>query len=138
MNKSVRFSEEPNLVRQISDRSDERIEHSQTPFEKNLATSIFFVEEKKKYNTDKETKEKYDNKQKYKDTPIDKRVSDAVLKGSKEDLKIRNAAMVEQHKYDYWWLGGKKTRKTRKARKTRGKRKCRRRKPKGTKKNRYY
>ena len=58
MNKSVRFSENPVLVRQISDRSDERTRNSQTDFEKNLATRIFFVEEKKKYNTDKETKEK--------------------------------------------------------------------------------
>ena len=134
MNKSVRFSEEPNLVRQISDRNDERMENSQTPFEKSLATNIFFIEEKKKYNTDKETKEKYDNKQKYKDTPIDKRVSDAVLKGSKEDLKIRNAAMVEEHKYDYWWLGGRKTRKTKKTRGKRKTRKC----GKKSKKNRYY
>jgi hypothetical protein len=135
MNKSVRFSEEPVLVRQISDRSDERTRNSQTDFEKSLATKIFFVEEKKKYNTDKETKEKYENKQKYIDTPIDKRVSDAILKGNKEDVKIRNAAMVEEHKYDYWWLGGKKSKKTKK---TKNKRKCRRRKPKGTKKNRYY
>lgn len=79
---------------------------------KKVWRQTFFLQKKKKYNTYKETKEKYDNKQKYKDTPIDKRVSDAVLKGSKEDLKIRNADMVEEHKYDYWWLGGKKTRKT--------------------------
>ena len=46
MNKSVRFSEEPVLVRQISDRSDERTRNSQTDFEKSLATKIFFVEEK--------------------------------------------------------------------------------------------
>jgi len=48
MNKSVRFSEEPVLVRQISDRSVERTQNSQTDFEKGLATKIFFVEEKKK------------------------------------------------------------------------------------------
>ena len=135
MNKSVRFSEEPVLVRQISDRSVERTQNSQTDFEKGLATKIFFVEEKKKYDTDKETKEKYENKQKYKDTPIDKRVSDAISKGNKEDVKIRNAAMVEEHKYDYWWLGGKKSKKTK------GKRKCGKKKQKKTKKNKknkYY
>jgi hypothetical protein len=132
MNKSVRFSEEPVLVRQISDRSVERTQNSQTDFEKGLATKIFFVEEKKKYDTDKETKEKYENKQKYKDTPIDKRVSDAILKGNKEDVKIRNAAMVEEHKYDYWWLGGRR-RKTKTKTKTRRTRRTRR-----TSKKRYY
>ena len=137
MNKSVRFSEEPVLVRQISDRSVERTQNSQTDFEKSLATKIFFVEEKKKYDTDKETKEKYENKQKYKDTPIDKRVSDAISKGNKEDVKIRNAAMVEEHKYDYWWLGGRR-RKSR-TRKSKSKPKTRRTsKKRKTNKKRYY
>ena len=90
------------------------------------------MEEKQKYNTDEKTKEKYKNKQKYENTPINKRVSDAVLKGNKEDANIRKEAILDEHRYGYWWLGGKKSKKTK------NKRKCRRRKLKGTKKNRYY
>jgi hypothetical protein len=131
MNKTVRFSENPVLVRQISDQSDARKQNSQTPFENRLASNSFYMEEKRKINTDKETKEKYENKQKYINTPINKRVTDAVLKGNKEDANIRKEAILEDHRYGYWWLGGKKSKKTKK---TRSKRKC----GKKSKKNKYY
>jgi len=131
MNKSVRFSENPVLVRQISDQSEARKKNSQTPFENTLASNSFYMEEKRKINTDKETKEKYENKRKYINTPINKRVSDAVLKGNKEDSNIRKEAVLEDHRYGYWWLGGKKSKKTRK---TRSKRKC----GKKSKKNKYF
>lgn len=131
MNKTVRFSENPVLVRQISDQSDARKQNSQTPFENRLASNSFYMEEKRKINTDKETKEKYDNKRKYINTPINKRVTDAVLKGNKEDANIRKEAILEDHRYGYWWLGGKKSKKTKK---TRSKRKC----GKKSKKNKYY
>jgi hypothetical protein len=125
MNKSVRFSEEPNLVRQLSDRRVERRQNSQTPVEQKLATNNFFMEEKEKYNTDEKTKEKYDNKEIYENTPIEKRVTDAISKGAKESAHLRSEKIAEEHRYDNWWLGGKKlkkrrtrTRKTRKTRKT--------------------
>jgi hypothetical protein len=113
MNKSVRFSEEPNLVRQLSDRSVERRQNVQTPVEQRLATNNFFMEEKEKYNTDEKTKEKYDNKEIYENTPIDKRVRDAILKGSKESAHLRSEKIAEEHRYDNWWLGGKKSKKRR-------------------------
>ncbi len=52
MSKKVHFSDEPVLVRQLSDRSVERRQNSQTPVEKRLASNNFFMEEKQKYNTD--------------------------------------------------------------------------------------
>ena len=131
MSKNVHFSEEPDLVRQLSDRSIERKQNSQTPFENRLASNSFYMEEKRKMNTDKEIKEKYENKRKYINTPINKRVTDAVLKGNKEDSNIRKEAVLEDHRYDYWWLGGKKSRKIKK---TRSKRKC----GKKSKKNKYF
>jgi hypothetical protein len=122
MNKSVRFSEEPNLVRQLSDRRVERRQNSQTPVEQKLATNNFFMEEKEKYNTDEKTKEKYEKKQKYINTPINQRVAEAVTKGNKEDSEIRNKAILEEYRFDYWWLGGnKQQKKSRSKRKTRSK-----------------
>lgn len=108
MSKSVRFSEEPDLVRQLSDRSIERRQNSQTPVEQRLASNSFYMEEKRKINTDKNTKEKYENLKKYKKMPISKRVSDAVSKGTKESSQLRNEKIAQEHRYDYWWLGGKK------------------------------
>ena len=122
MNKTVRFSENPVLVRQISDQSDARKQNSQTPFENRLASNSFYMEEKRKINTDKETKEKYENKQKYINTPINQRVAEAVTKGNKEDSEIRNKAILEEYRFDYWWLGGnKQQKKSRSKRKTRSK-----------------
>ena len=109
MSKKVSFQEQPVLVRQISDQSEARKQNSQTPFENRLASNSFYMEEKRKINTDKEAKKKYEEKQRYINTPINKRVSDAVLKGTKEDANIRKQAMLEEHRYDYWWLGGKKS-----------------------------
>lgn len=134
MSKNVHFSEEPDLVRQLSDRSIERKQNSQTPFENRLASNSFYMEEKRKMNTDKETKEKYENKRKYINTPINKRVTDAVLKGNKEDSNIRKEAVLEEHRYDYWWLGGKKSKGKMRTRKVRT-RKMRTRKMR-TRKNR--
>jgi hypothetical protein len=128
MSKSFRFSKEPVLVRQISDQSEARKQNSQTPFENRLASNSFYMEEKRKINTDKETKEKYEKKQKYINTSINKRVTDAVLKGNKEDANIRKEAILDENRYAYWWLGGKKQKKTR------SKRKYRRKK---TRKNKY-
>ena len=108
MSKSVRFSEEPDLVRQLSDRSIERRQNSQTPVEQRLASNSFYMEEKRKINTDKNTKEKYENLKKYKKMPVSKRVSDAVSKGTKESSQLRNEKIAQEHRYDYWWLGGKK------------------------------
>ena len=120
MNKSVSFPENPVLVRQISDQSEARRQNSQTPIEQRMATNSFYMEEKQKINTDKEAKKKYENKRKYINTPINKRVTDAVLKGNKEDANIRKEAILEDHRYNYWWLGGKKSRRTRtRTRKTR-------------------
>ncbi len=48
------------------------------------------------------------NKEKYGNTPINKRISDAVSKGSKANANIRNEKIAQEHRYDYWWLGGKK------------------------------
>lgn len=122
MNKSVSFPENPVLVRQISNQSEARRQNSQTPIEKRMATNSFYMEEKQKINTDKEAKKKYENKRKYINTPINKRVTDAVLKGNKEDANIRKEAILEDHRYGYWWLGGKKSRRTRtKKRRTRTK-----------------
>jgi hypothetical protein len=113
MSKNVHFSDEPFLVRQISDQSEARKQNSQTPIEKRLASNSFYMEEKQKINTDKATKEKYEKKRKYINTPINERVLEADLKGKEADANIRKADMLEEHRYDYWWLGGKKsTRKT--------------------------
>ena len=131
MSKSVRFSEEPDLVRQLSDRSIERRQNSQTPIEQRLASNSFYMEEKRKINTDKNTKEKYENLTKYKKMPINKRVSDAVSKGTKESSQLRNEKIAQEYRYDHWWLGGKKSRKIKK---TRSKRKC----GKKSKKNKYF
>lgn len=133
MSKSVHFSETPDLVRQLSDRSDERKQNSQTYTENKLASHSFYTEEKQKINTDKEAKEKYEKKRKYINTPINKRVSDAISKGSKEAAQIRNEQIAQEHKYDYWWLGGKKLKKNKKTKKTRSK-KMR----KKSKKNKHY
>ena len=62
MSKKVSFQEQPVLVRQISDQSEARKQNSQTPFENRLASNSFYMEEKRKINTDKETKEKYEKK----------------------------------------------------------------------------
>jgi hypothetical protein len=110
MSKNVHFSDEPDLVRQLSDQSEARKQNSQTPFEQRMASNTFYREEKQKMNTDKNTKEKYENKKKNINTPINKRVSDAVSKGNKEASQIRNEKIAEEHRYDYWWLGGKKMR----------------------------
>jgi len=104
MNKSVRFSEEPDLVRQLSDRSIERRQNSQTPNEKRLAVDSFYREEQQKIN------EQQKNIKKYKNIPISRRVSDAVSKGTKESSQIRNENIAQEHRYDHWWLGGKKLR----------------------------
>ena len=53
MSKRVHFSEAPDLVRQISDKSVERRQNSQTPVEQRLASNSFYMEEKVKINTDK-------------------------------------------------------------------------------------
>jgi len=63
MSKKVSFQEQPFLIRQISDQSEARKLNSQTPIEKRLASNSFFIEEKRKYNTDEKTKEKYEKKQ---------------------------------------------------------------------------
>ena len=125
MSKKVSFQEQPVLVRQISDQSEARKQNSQTPFENRLASNSFYMEEKQKMNTDKETKEKYEKKRKYINTPVNKRVTDAVLKGNKEDANIRKEAILDENRYAYWWLGGKKSRKTRKTRKTKKTKKTR-------------
>jgi len=134
MSKTVRFSENPVLVRHMSDRSVERRQNSQTPIEKRVASNSFFMEEKQKYNTDEKTREKYENKRKYENTPINKRISDSVLKGNKEDANIRKDAILEEHRYSYWWLGGKKIRKIKK---TIRKKKCGKKCGKKSKKNKY-
>jgi hypothetical protein len=123
MSKKVSFPEQPFLIRQISDQSEARKQNSQTPIEKRLASNSFFIEEKRKYNTDEKTKEKYEKKHKYINTPINERVVEAVIKGNKEDSRIRNEAILEEHRYDYWWLGGnnKQRKKSRSKRKSRSK-----------------
>jgi hypothetical protein len=122
MSKKVSFQEQPFLIRQISDQSEARKLNSQTPIEKRLASNSFFIEEKRKYNTDEKTKEKYEKKQKYINTPINQRVAEAVTKGNKEDSEIRNKAILEEYRFDYWWLGGnKQQKKSRSKRKTRSK-----------------
>lgn len=108
MSKRVHFSEAPDLVRQISDKSVERRQNSQTPVEQRLASNSFYMEEKVKINTDKNTKEKYENLKKYKKTPVSRRVSDAISKGAKESSQLRNEKIAQEHRYDHWWLGGKK------------------------------
>ena len=137
MSKKVSFQEQPFLIRQISDQSEARKLNSQTPIEKRLASNSFFMEEKRKYNTDEKTKEKYEKKQKYINTPINQRVTEAVTKGNKEDSRIRNEAILEEHRFDYWWLGGNKQRKkSRSKRKTRSKT-IKRNKTK-SRRNKYY
>ena len=106
MSKKVFFSESPHLIRQISDQSEARLMNSQTPYEHKLAKETFTIEENQKYHTDQNIKKKYDNKKTYKNTPINKRVKDAIARGHKEDSNIRS----HEHQYDYWWLGGNKKR----------------------------
>ncbi len=105
MSKTVSFSEAPDLVRQMSDRSIERRINTQTPNEKRLAMDSFYMEDTHKIN------EKQENKKKYKKIPISKRVSDSILQGDKADSKIRNEKIASEHRYDYWWLGGNKKKK---------------------------
>jgi hypothetical protein len=48
---------------------------------------------------------------------IDDKLSEAFLQGTKEDANIRHEKaekIAEDHKYDYWWLGGNKFRKFKK------------------------
>jgi hypothetical protein len=51
---------------------------------------------------------------KYYETPIEEKISEAISKGKTEDAKIRHEKkekIAKDHQYDYWWLGGKKTKK---------------------------
>jgi hypothetical protein len=74
--------------------------------------------------------EEIDLSPQYKKMPINKRVSDAVSKGTKESSQLRNEKIAQEYRYDHWWLGGKKLRKIKK---TRSKRKCGKR----SKKNKF-
>jgi hypothetical protein len=122
MSKSVRFSETPDLVRQLSDRGTERIINTQTSNEKRLAMNSYYNEETEKINKQQE------EKRKRKEIPISTRVESAVTKGAKESSHIRSENIAQKYRYDNWWLGGNKQRKTR------SKRKCGRKRTKRTKK----
>jgi hypothetical protein len=103
MSKSVHFSDEPFLVRQISDQSKARKQNSQTPNELRLAMNSYYTEETEKIN------EQQERKKKYKKIPISTRVEDAVTKGTMESSHIRSENIAQEHRYDNWWLGGNKT-----------------------------
>lgn len=74
--------------------------------------SIYDKLEIKKNNP--EAIQKRDSQIKRYRTPLKEKLLQAVSKGKTEDAKIRHEKkekIAKDHQYDYWWLGGKKTKK---------------------------
>ena len=68
----------------------------------------YYTEETEKINEQQERKK--EKKKKRKKIPISTstRVEDAVTKGTMESSHIRSENIPQEHRYDNWWLGGKK------------------------------
>ena len=105
----VNFNESVDVLNFVID-SDERRALLQDPNDVKSARILANMEQKRLMNTDPQAKKDFVERLKRKELPLNKRLTDSILRGLKDDAIIRKAQILSEYKHAYWWTFGGKTR----------------------------
>jgi len=122
MSKRVNFHESV-YVFNFEKHSEERRLRLQDPRDLKSAIILANMEQRRLINTDPQAKRDYVERLKRKEQPFNKKLTDSVLRGLKDDAVIRKSQILKEYQHAYWWTFGGKTRNKRsRGGKTRNKR----------------
>jgi len=108
----VNFNESVDVLN-FENNSEERRLRLQDPNDVKSARILANMEQKRLINTDPQAKKDYVDRLKRKELPLNKRLTDSILRGLKDDAVIRKTQILSEYRHAYWWTFGGKTRKKR-------------------------
>jgi hypothetical protein len=107
--KRVNFNESVDVLN-FENNSEETRLRMQDPNEVKSARILANMEQKRLMNADPQAKKDYVDRLKRKELPLNKRLTDSILRGLKDDAIIRKAQILSEYQHAYWWTFGGKTR----------------------------
>ena len=107
--KGVVFNESVDVLN-FENNSDEIRARVQNPNEVKSARLEANMEQRRLMNTDPQAKKDFVERLKRKQMSLNKRLTDSILRGLKDDAVIRKAQILSDYKHAYWWTFGGKTR----------------------------
>ena len=107
--KGVNFNELVDVLN-FENNSDEKRARVKNPNEVKSAIILANMEQRRLINTDPQAKRDYVERLKRKEQPFNKKLTDSILRGLKDDAVIRKSQILSEYKHAYWWTFGGKTR----------------------------